>query len=430
MKKKKPDLEGFRKKSFSERRKVIAGLCDTGVEGLQSLGMEGPVTDAAEVMVEHAVGMFPVPIGIAAGFLIDDEEVLVPMATEEASVVAAASYAAGIIGRRGGFKTWAADPLMEGQVFIEDLEEAGAERLRSGFPRIEALLAGELASMEQRGGGLRKIELCRVEGAQMSRLSITVDVRDAMGANLLNSLCEKTAEWIRREYGFPVLMAILSNEARERTAGASFSIPAAAVSRIAGAVVSPDEAARRIVRAGEAAVYDRGRAVTANKGIMNGISALALATGNDTRAIEAAVHAYAAKDGCYRGLARYRLKDGVLSGRLELPLPMASVGGSAGFTEASALSLKILGTPGSRRLSAIAAAVGLAQNFAALAALTGPGIQAGHMKLHGKKAAYAAGARGDEIVKVGRELAAAENYSRDFAAALIDRIRRGGGAGG
>jgi hydroxymethylglutaryl-CoA reductase len=396
MKRKYRDFAGFRKKTCSERRALIADLCKLSTAELQTLGTEGPLTDLAEVMVEHALGMVPVPLGLAAGFIIDNEAVIVPMATEEASVIAAASYAARIIARGGGMRTWTEDPLMEGQVFIEDLEEREAEALRAAFPRLESLLAAELTSMKERGGGLRRLDLSRIDGAHMNRLSMTVDVRDAMGANLLNTLCEKAAGWIRSKFGFTVIMAILSNEARDRRAGASFSVPAAAFSRIPGTVSPPEEAARRIVRAGEAAVWDRGRAITANKGIMNGISALALATGNDTRAIEAAAHAYAARDGRYAGLARYTLHDGVLSGRIELPLPLASVGGSVGFSEAAAVSLKILGNPASRRLSAIAAALGLAQNFAALLALTGPGIQAGHMRLHAKKAAYTAAARRGE----------------------------------
>jgi hydroxymethylglutaryl-CoA reductase len=361
-------------------------------------------------MVEQAVGMTTVPLGVATGFVIDGREQSVPLATEEPSVIAAATFAAYLVAEAGGFTTWAADPLMCAHIYIEGVSDAGLEALARMEPEARRTLEPLLAGMVERGGGLRGVSVCRVVGTDLARLELRIDVRDALGANLLDSAAESLRAQVERAGGGRVLMGILSNTARERRAGASFRLPAGLLGPACPAGMDGGELARRIVVASGLAQVDPERAVTHNKGIMNGISALALATGNDTRALEAAAHAYAAQAGTYRGLSRYSLSEDNgephLLGEIDLPLPLGTVGGSVGFTPASSLVLKILGEPTGEGLARIAAAVGLAQNLAALAALCGRGIQNGHLRLHARRLAWRAGARGAETAPATERIAA------------------------
>jgi hydroxymethylglutaryl-CoA reductase len=271
------------------------------------------------------------------------------------------------------------------------------------------------------------------------RVELRVDVRDAMGANVLNSAAERLRGMLETVSGGAALMCILSNSARERRAGARFSLPLDHLWHAGRPGMPPEALARRIVAASAVAQADPERAVTHNKGIMNGISALALATGNDTRAIEAAAHAWAARTGEYRGLSSFSLVEAAggpaLAGELELPLALGSVGGSVGFHPASAFSLRLLGHPSGVGLARIAAALGLAQNFAALLALVGEGIQRGHMRLHASRIAYRAGAREREIPLVASRLAsraaAGGHIEPAEVSAILDEVRRerGGAAG-
>jgi hydroxymethylglutaryl-CoA reductase len=251
----------------------------------------------------------------------------------------------------------------------------------------------------------------------MVRVQFSVDVQDAMGANILNTAAESLKPKLESISGGKALMAILSNAAAERRAGARFSLPLKKLSPLGRAGFSAPEIGRRIVLACTVAGEDESRAVTHNKGIMNGITSLALATGNDARAIEAAAHAWAGRTGRYRPLSRFSVSEGALTGELELPLAFASVGGAVGFHPATRLCLKLLGTPDGRSLARLAAAVGLVQNFAALLALVTEGIQKGHMKLHATRLAYLAGARGREIRGV------AERLSREGVFRLVDAER-------
>jgi hydroxymethylglutaryl-CoA reductase len=259
------------------------------------------------------------------------------------------------------------------------------------------------------------------------RVDLRIDVRDAMGANILNSAAEHLRPYLEQLCGGRALMCILGNAAEERRAGARFALPLEALPQAAGPqggmAPSCKELARRIVSAGELAREDPQRAVTHNKGIMNGITSLALATMNDTRAVEAAAHAWAARDGRYRSLSSYRCDGRTLEGELELPLPLATVGGAVGFHPASRLALKVLGRPDARRLARIAAALGLAQNLAALLALVSGGIQRGHMRYHAARLAYQAGARGGEVRLVAERLAARRAFNREEAAAELRRLR-------
>ena len=379
--------------------------------------------ELADLMVESAVGCLPVPVGIATGFLIDAVELSIPMAVEEPSVVAAASFAAHLVRQGGGFVTSATEPLMSAQVFLDGVAEDRLEAIRSREAQIGEMIDSSQPAMKRRGGGFRGLVVTRLPETGIVRVDVLVDVRDAMGANVLNTIAESLRAPLEQWSGGRCLMCILSNAGRERRARASFALPVDRLRPSGGAGITAQEVARRIVRAGELAREDHERAVTHNKGIMNGISSLALVTMNDTRAIEAAAHAWAARDGRYRGLSEYRLNGDLLEGTLELPLAFGTVGGAVSFHPASRLALRILGNPDSPRLGRIAAALGLAQNLAALVALVTGGIQRGHMKLHAARLAYQAGARGEEVRSVAEELGARMVFSLEEAGNTLRQLR-------
>ena len=333
----------------------------------------------------------PCPLGIVQGCLIDGREYHLPLAVEEPSVLAAANYSAGIIALHGGFKTTGEESLMAACIYlsvrnqhVSDLQD----RIQKSSERIGEILADTLASMTARGGGYRRVESTWLPESQSLRVELIIDVCDAMGANILNTAAEKVSPFLEELTGGEKLMAILSNRAEHRRACASFALPLSALRR---GNHEGRELGERIVRLCQIANEDPSRAVTHNKGIMNGISSLALATGNDTRAVEAAAHAWAARDGSYRSLSTYCIEDNLLKGRVELPLALGVVGGAISCHPVAELSLAIMGRPDARTLARCAAALGLAQNFAALAALAGEGIQEGHMKLHAKRHAHATG---------------------------------------
>jgi hydroxymethylglutaryl-CoA reductase len=414
----------FRKLDLLQRQELIRGLYSVLPEEWEAICPDPPLGDLSDIMVEAAIGSIPVPLGVAPGFLIDGGELAIPMATEEPSVIAAAAFAARILRQGGGLVTWSGESVMTSQMFLEGVSPEGESRLRREQGRIGALVDDALPGMKARGGGYRAMELDRLPESGIVAVGLKIDVRDAMGANALNTASETVKPELERLSGGVAVMCILSNAARDRRAGARFTLP---VSKLAAGA----EAARRIVLASRIAAEDEQRAVTHNKGIMNGISAVALATMNDTRAVEAAAHAWAARTGGIQPLSRYRLQGGAgdrpedqsLEGEIELPLAVGSLGGSVGFHPASRLALKILGYPDARRLSRIMAAVGLAQNFAAVLALVTGGIQRGHMKHHAARLAYEAGARGSEVRRVAETMAGEGRYSHEQAAAILQRLR-------
>jgi hydroxymethylglutaryl-CoA reductase len=370
----------FRKLDIAARRAALEAAY--GEKGLELGALGEAELGLVDGMVESALGCLSLPFGLATGFLIDGRAYDVPMATEEASVIAAATFGARLVAAAGGFSTWASEPVMRAQVFLEGALPGAELEIERREAELRAGLEPLLASLGRRGGGYRGLALCRNEETGLLRVDLRIDVRDAMGANILDAAAERAASELEAMSGGRRLMCILSNDASERRAGASCRIP---VGRLARASFSGEEAARRMVLASRAAETDPSRAVTHNKGVMNGVSALALATGNDFRAIEAAAHFWACRDGRYRGISGFRLVDGGLEGWIELPLVFGSVGGAIGAQAATALALRLLRKPDGRGLSRIAAALGLAQNFAALFALVTEGIQAGHMKLHARK---------------------------------------------
>ena len=371
----------------------------------------------SETMIENAVGFFALPWGLAEGFLIDGELLHIPMATEEPSVVAAASLAAGLIRLGGGLHTQAAESIVTAQVWMERVPQAkyalflDAESASDSPPRAEdhfperrmpdafapearaligamrarlAALAGEaLPNLAARGGGFVSADVRALpELTGILRIHAHLRVCDAMGANMANTFAEAAKPVLEELFGGRALAAILTNESAGRIARARFSVPARALRR---GGTGGEEMARRIALFSEIAHHDRARAITANKGIMNGITALAIATGNDSRAVEAAVHAWASAGGRYIPLSKYNFDGESLQGEIALPLPLASVSSTAKLHPGASLSLAFLGQPSAPRLAAIAAALGLAQNFAALLALVGEGIQEGHMRLHERR---------------------------------------------
>ena len=410
---------GFRRLPLGERRAALATAL--GCELPPGLTGDAETSALADLLVENAVGTFPVPLGLATGFRVDGEELVIPFATEEASVVAAASYAARLLadGHGGaGIRTEADPPIATVQLFVERPRHDAETAVRAAQAQIAALVDAAVATLVERGGGFRALALERV--GDTLKVEIDLDVRDAMGANKVNTAGEAARPLLERLTGGRLLMAIVTNASRRALVCATGQVPCG---RLARGGYSGAEVAQRIVRAAAIAAADHDRAVTHNKGVLNGIAALTQATGNDTRAVEAAAHGWAAHGTGYAPLTRYHVAGGTLHCRLECPLPLGTVGGAVGLHPVSRLALRILGYPDSRRLAGVAAAVGLAQNLAALRALVTEGIQHGHMRLHAERLAFDAGARGAEIAEIAAVLAEAKQMDVATARQLL-RTRR------
>ena len=413
-------IRGFHLKSPQQRLDEIAAFAEldpAAVAHLANMGNLSP--QLADKMIENVIATMNVPIGIATNMKIDGEDVLVPMATEESSVVAAVCNAARQT-YESGFTTSVSGTLMIAQVQAVDVPDPHAARLRLLEKRdeIKAICDGCDPLLVKLGGGFRDLEVRILDtlGGAMLITHLIVDTRDAMGANAVNTMAEKIAPEIAAWSGGRVFLRILSNLADRRLARAH-------------AVWKLDEIGGASVRDGVLSAYqfaeaDPYRAATHNKGIMNGISAVVLATGNDTRAVEAGAHAFAARSGRYTSLTRYEInKDGDLSGSIELPLAVGLIGGATKIHPTAQACLKILGVTTAERLARIIAAVGLAQNFSALKALATVGIQSGHMALHAQNVAIMAGAVGDEIDVVARALVESGTVRFDVAQAELVKIR-------
>ena len=410
---------GFRRLPLAERRAALAAAL--GSQLPPSLTGDAETSSLADLLVENAVGSFPIPLGLATGFRVDGEELVIPLATEEASVVAAASYAARLLadGHGGaGIRTEADPPIATVQLFIEQIRDDAETAVSAAQTEIATLVDAAVATLVERGGGFRALAVQRIGGTL--KVEIDLDVRDAMGANKVNTAGEAARPLLERLTGGRLLMAIVTNASRRALVRAAGQVPCG---RLARDGYTGAEVAHRIVRAAAIAAADHDRAVTHNKGVLNGIAALTQATGNDTRAVEAAAHGWAAAGAGYAPLTSYRFADSVLHCRLECPLPLGTVGGAVAMHPVSRVALRILGNPDSRRLAAIAAAVGLAQNLAALRALVTEGIQHGHMRLHAERLAFDAGARGEEIAAIAAALAEARQVDVATARQLL-RNRR------
>lgn len=420
-------LKGFYRRDVEERLALLQQqvmLSDEEIEILRDGG--GLSLGQADHMIENTVGLYGLPFGIATNFLVNDQDVLVPMVIEEPSVVAGASLAAKLARAGGGFTAEADEPVMIGQiqlVGIHDFEAAQQtildhkEELISDANTIDPLLI-------QLGGGVQGIEIRHLDTplGPMMIVHVLIDVRDAMGANTVNTACEYLAPKLEALTGGTARLRILSNLADRRLARASVAIPEQA---LAFDTFTGEEVARGIEEAWAFAAADPYRAATHNKGIMNGIDALAVATGNDWRAVEAGAHAYAARNGNYTSLSTWRRDSaGFLRGSLELPLALGIVGGATRVHPIAQIALKILGTRTAAELAEVAVSVGLAQNLAALRALATEGIQRGHMTLHARQVAMAAGAVGEEIDVVAKAMIREGAIRVDRAQALLSTARQ------
>ena len=421
-------LAEFYRKSLAERQAIVsewAGLA--GDEARILSGAMGLSAETADHMVENAVGTFGLPLGVATNFSVNGRDVLVPMAIEEPSVVAGASFAARLAREGGGFICSSSEPLMISQIQILDLADAQGARLDVLASKARLMDIAQEADpmLVQAGGGPRDIEARVIESAvgPMLVVHVMVDCRDAMGANAVNTIAERLRPALQEITGGRVGLRILSNLADRRVARAKATVPLDALSfesdgkRFEGALVRD-----RIIEAGAFAAADPYRAATHNKGIMNGVDAVVIATGNDWRAIEAGAHAYAARSGRYTSLSHWGAdKDGNLVGALEMPMAVGIIGGATRVHPAAKVALKLMGVTKARELAEIIVAVGLAQNLAAIRALATEGIQRGHMSLHARQIAIAAGATGEMIERVAEQLVAERNVRLDRALELVSK---------
>lgn len=414
-------IPGFYKLDPESRFLKLLEFSGLPAEQLQPLqGTDTRMASIADRMIENAVGTFSIPLGVAANFLVNGIDYLVPMATEEPSVVAAASNAALIAREKGGFRTSSTAPVMIAQVQILDVADPYGARLRLLEARDELLaLANEQDPLLiQLGGGARDIEVRLLESGDFRSvvLHLQVDVRDAMGANAVNTMAEALAPRIAAIARGRSLLRILSNKADLRLVRARAVFDA---EKLGG-----PEVVDGIVDASRFAAADPYRAATHNKGIMNGISAVVLATGNDTRAIEAGAHCHACRDGRYTSLSYFEKDaDGNLVGTIELPLALGLVGGATKTHPAAQAAVKLLAVKSAVQLAEITAAVGLAQNMAALRALATEGIQRGHMSLHARNVAAAAGADEGEIGALVERLVVDGHVRLDRAQQLLAELR-------
>jgi hydroxymethylglutaryl-CoA reductase len=420
-------LSGFHKLSPQERIDVLRQFADLNAEEVVSLSGEAGLRSAqAEQMVENSVGVFGLPLGIATNFWINGRDYLIPMAIEEPSVVAGASFAARLVREGGGFRTSSDEPLMVGQVQVLDVKDPWSARfeLLAARERILALANAQDPVIVRLGGGARDLEVRVIEASPVGPMLVVhliYDVRDAMGANTVNTALEAIAPLISAISGGRALLRIVSNLADRRLARARGVIPARALEH--GEFRGKD-VAQSIVEAWAFAAADPYRAATHNKGIMNGIDAVVIATGNDWRAVEAGAHAYAARGGSYTSLTTWQLDaNGDLAGTLEMPMAVGIVGGATRVHPGAKAALKLLGVKTARELAEVIAAVGLAQNLAALRALASEGIQRGHMKLHARQVAVAAGAEGEMIDRVVQAMLGEQVIRLDRAEAILSTLR-------
>ncbi|BEP52841.1 hydroxymethylglutaryl-CoA reductase, degradative [Variovorax sp. V118] len=402
-----------------------AALTDDEVALLAQPGALG--VERANGMVENVIGTFELPLGVAGNFTVNGRDYLVPMAVEEPSVVAAASFMAKLAREGGGFEASSTGPLMRAQVQVIGITDPYGARLALLRAREEILAVANSRDkvLIGLGGGCRDIEV-HVFGdtprGAMVVMHLIVDVRDAMGANTVNTMAEAVSPLVEKLTGGTVRLRILSNLADLRLSRARVRLAPAV---LATRERSGEEVVEGVIDAYTFAAIDPYRAATHNKGIMNGIDPVIVATGNDWRAVEAGAHAYACRSGRYTSLTTWE-KDagGALVGTIEMPMPVGLVGGATKTHPLARLALKILDVKSAQELGEVAVAVGLAQNLGALRALATEGIQRGHMALHARNIALVAGATGDEIDAIARQMAAEHDVRTDRAVALLDALRK------
>ncbi|QKY70255.1 hydroxymethylglutaryl-CoA reductase, degradative [Lentibacillus sp. CBA3610] len=414
-------ISKFYQRSPEERLEIVAESAGLSEEEQKILSGEKKFSlNQADHMIENVIGVLPIPLGLAVNFKVDGKDVFVPMATEEPSVIAAVSHAAKYSYSTGGFHTSYSGSIMRAQVQVTGLKDPyfASAKLYEAKEELLAFCNEQDPTLVSFGGGAIDLEvkLIQAEHEKMLVVHLIVDTKDAMGANTVNTMAEASAPLIEKITGGQVVLRILSNLADRRVvrARAVFENPFG----------EDREAADRFMYAYKLAAHDPYRATTHNKGIMNGVTAVVLATGNDTRAIEAGAHAYAARSGKYETLTRYEFGDnGNIVGTIELPLAIGLVGGATQSHPVAKTATKILNAQTSEELSGIIASIGLAQNFAGLKALATEGIQKGHMKLHARNMAAMAGAKDEQIDEVIRIAAENESYTFDGIKEIVKNLQ-------
>lgn len=416
------EISGFYKLSVDERLEIIKDLADLKGEEVSLLKKTGALDlGKADKMIENVIGTLELPLGIAVNFRINEKDYLIPMAIEEPSVVAAASNAAKMARDKGGFKTESTPPRMIGQIQVtnlDDIEEAKKE-IEENKEEILELANKQDPVLIKLGGGAEDLELREIETQRGSMLIIhlVIDTRDAMGANVVNTMAEAVAPMIERITGGRVYLRIVSNLAAHRLAQAK-----AVFSK---EVLGGEEVVDGILEAYAFAAADPYRCATHNKGVMNGIIALALATGNDTRALESGAHSFSAINDGYKPLTKWgKDEEGNLIGEIEVPVAVGIIGGATKVNPMARISLKILGVESARELGEVMAALGLAQNLAALRALSAEGIQSGHMRLHARNVATTAGAEGELVDKVSSRLIEEGQINVERAKEILNELTK------
>ncbi|MFS9343362.1 hydroxymethylglutaryl-CoA reductase, degradative [Streptococcus parasanguinis] len=417
-------LPGFAKLSPTERIEALLkeGLL-TWDEAQILKEQKGLPLSIADQLTENVLSTFDLPFSLAPYFLINGRDYVLPMVTEEPSVVAAASFAAKLIQRSGGFTTQVHQRQMIGEIALTDVKdvEMASKRILEDKETLLQLANEAYPSIVKRGGGAR--DLWVENKGDFLIVYLAVDPKEAMGANMLNTMLEALTDRIQELSSGQALMAILSNLATRSLVSARCTIDFKALSR------NPEEAieiAHRMELASQLAQVDPYRAATHNKGIFNGIDALVLATGNDWRAIEAGAHAYAAQSGPYKGLSHWKSQpeEKKLYGEITLPMPVATKGGSIGLNPTVQVGHRLLGEPTAIELAGIIASLGLAQNFAALKALVTTGIQEGHMKLQARSLALLAGAKEEEVPRLVSQLLENKPFNLEKAQTLLQELRK------
>ncbi len=417
----------FHKMTLEQRRNALAAIDGMQLQDVLELsGQPGLSFEQAERMVENCIGTYALPLGIARGFLINGREIQVPMVIEEPSVVAAASFMAKLARSAGGFVASADPSVMIGQIQVLDVAvpKAARNRLLAEKELLLKMATDCHPQLARLGGGARSMDVRILQHPLTGRFLVVhvyIDVLDAMGANAVNTSMELLAPEVERITGGRVLLRILSNLADRRLARAKVSIPVAA---LGFNTFTGEQVRDNILQAWAFAAADSYRAATNNKGIMNGVDAVLLATGNDWRAVEAGAHAYAARKGRYTSLSTWEKgPDGSLVGRLEMPLAVGIVGGATHVHPGARTALKLMGIKTARELAEIIVSVGLAQNLAALRALATEGIQRGHMGLHARQVAIAAGAAPEQAGEIASRMVSEKNIRLERAIDLLSELQ-------
>lgn len=415
-------ISGFYNMTLDERRAKIADAAPLSAPDLDPWTTGGLSAEAADHMIENVIGLYSLPLGIALNFQVNGRDVLVPMTLEEPSVVAGASFMAKLARAGGGFTATTTEPLMIGQMQVINVANLNEAKLKLYEHKSELLAEADSIDpiLKKFGGGARDLEVRIIEDSPIGGFLVVhliYDVRDAMGANAVNTACERLAPKVESITGGKVHLRILSNLADRRIARARCTIP---VKELTFDNFSGEEVRDGIIAAYAFAAADPYRAATHNKGIMNGVDAVVIATGNDWRAIEAGAHAYAARSGKYTSLSTWNKDaDGNLVGTLEMPMAVGIVGGATKVHPAAQAAVKLMGVKTANELAEIIVSVGLAQNMAALRALATEGIQRGHMSLHARQVAIAAGASGEMIEKVAMKMVAEKVVRIDRAEEIL-----------